>query len=101
MDTMTNPQIEFIDCNLEEMRAQFSRHASNILPFRDFCPGPIKRRIANIQGKLVIASQDFLYYNSEMNLDAWITRLFFAEGDPADFPLIFRVGNKVHVLSDW
>jgi hypothetical protein len=98
---MPTPQIQYIDCNYEKMMEQFGAYASSILPFRDAEPLPQKPMHQYVQGKLVVAAQDTVYYDSKRTVSAWIERLFFEDESAFDYPIIFQVGNNVYLLTDY
>jgi hypothetical protein len=92
---MTKPQIEFIGCNLEQMREVYAANAANIVPFCTHYAFP-GRPFPNVTDL-----QETRYYNSAGDTIVRIFRITYCDGQIVDYPLSFRVGDKVYNLTEW
>jgi hypothetical protein len=98
---MTIPPLEFIDCNLDDMRQHYSENAIHCIPY---CGCDIRAKHpthAIHNGNTVVALQLRHYYDGEGEPVSDILRVFYVEVEPVDYPLYFRYRNKVYVLTDW
>ena len=83
------------------MREKFSSHAADVLPYSGRHTRPVSNGTRYLHGRKVVALQEIQYYNGEGETTARIFRLTYDDSEQVDYPFLFRVGQKVYVLSDW
>ncbi len=86
------------------MRLVWAQHASPIIPncHRD-PPIPCKPAFVTHLGQLIVKHQLTFFYSNNLagDLVATVYRVEYLGGQPDEYPILFRVGYTVYILSNW